>query len=428
MTSLFQSSSKKPEENLGKSQVHEGFSETQRSGDQFMQAITWDGKQKVSMSSVGMPLLTHPQDVIVKVTSCSISGSDSHLFSGEVSGLDRGFVLGHEAMGIIHQKGSQVTNFNLGDRVVIASQLACGDCDFCKRNEFSGCDAACRSKLDKKSQEECHTALAGHVDGGQAEYIRVPIADVNCFKVPDNVPDKKALFLSEALCTALHACDLGEVGENDTVVIWGLGPIGLYTARWAQIKGAKRIIGIDSVAERLALAHNAFKIEVLDRSELSSDQVVERLQELLPNGPDVVIEASGFKAPVSMTGKIQRAVGLVSSKSDTLTELLNVVRKFGRVAIIADYGSVTDHFPIGHLMMKHLTVRSGHTPVQAYFPMVMDAVQSGQIDPTPMISHVIALKDAPLAYEKFASQTEGYIKVFIDLTNGPNGPINTQML
>jgi threonine dehydrogenase-like Zn-dependent dehydrogenase len=385
MTSLFQSSAKKTDEKLGKHPVKEGISETQHSQEEFMQAITWDGKQKVSMSSVGIPILSHPQDVIVKVTSCSIcSGSDSHLFSGEVPGLDKGFVMGHEAMGIIHQKGSQVEKFNLGDRVVIAFDLACGDCDFCKRNEFSGCDATNSSRLTEKTYGQAHSAILGYgrmlgnVDGGQAEYIRVPIADVNCFKVPDDVPDKKALFLSDVLCTALHACDLGEVNEGDTAVIWGLGPIGLYTARWAQIKGAKRIIGIDLVPERLALARNAFKIEVLDRSELSSDQVVERLQELLPNGADVVIEASGFRFPVTTRHKIERAVGLETDTCDTLTELVNVVRKYGRVSIIADYLGTTNHFPIGHLMMKHLTVRSGQTPVQAYFPMVMDAVQSGE--------------------------------------------------
>jgi len=303
--------------------------------------------------------------------------------------------------------------------VVIAFNISCGQCAYCQRGEFSGCDLTNDSKLMEQGYGGAHSAifgysrLLGNVPGSQAEFVRVPIAEVNCFPIPDEVPDEKALFLSDVLCTALHAVDMGEVGSGDTVVIWGLGPIGLYAARWAQIKGAKRVIGVDLVPERLALAKISFGVDILDRSHLKSEEVVKRLQDMVPGGADVVIDAVGFRFPVTTMHRVEKALGLETDSADVLTEAMTVVRKFGRVSVIGDYVGMANHFPVGHIMLKHLTVRAGQTPCQKYFEEVLAAVQSGEVDPTLMVTHRITLDQVPEAYERLSTQSEGWIKVFV---------------
>jgi len=385
-----------------------------------MKAVNYQGAFKVKVEDVPKPSIEHPDDVIVKVTACTIcSGSDSHIYGNAIPGVDKGSILGHEACGVIHAVGANITKFGLGDRVVIAFNIACGKCAFCQRGEFSGCDTTNDSKMMEESYGGAHGAifgysrLLGNVPGSQAEFVRVPFGDVNCFPIPDSVPDSKALFLSDVLCTSLHAVDMGEVKEGDTVIIWGLGPIGLYAAKWAQLRGARRVIGIDLVPERLALAKTAFGVEVLNRAKLSSKDVTDRLHELVPGGADVVIEAVGFRMTSSTLHKIEKAIGLETDPSDILTECMTAVRKYGRVSIIGDYVGFSNHFPIGHIMMKHLTVRSGQTPCQKLFPEVMEAVERGDVDPTLMVTQRITLEQAPEAYEKLYGQKDGWIKVII---------------
>lgn len=407
---------------LGKREVAEGSTQPAVSSDKTMKAIVWAGAKKVAYVDKPKPEITHAKDVIVQVTACSVcSGSDSHLYSGEVVTTDEGFILGHEACGVVAEAGAEVKQFKKGDRVVIAFDVACGDCAFCQRGEFSGCDRTNDSRLFEEMYGGRaagaifgYSRLMGNIPGSQAEFVRVPFADVNCYAIPDDVPDEKALYVSDVLSTALHATDLGEVGEGDSVVIWGLGPIGLYAAAWSKLKGAKRVLAIDKVAERLALARDTFGIEVLDRSDLSSAQVVSKLHDLFPNeGVDVVIDATGFRFAETLVSKFERAVGLATDTPDILTECFTVVRKFGRVAIIADYIGYANHFPLGHVMMKHLTVRSGQCPVQKYFKTVMQALQKHQIDPTLMITHRLTLEQVPHAYEQLFLKKDGYIKVFI---------------
>lgn len=360
----------------GKLHVAEGSTQPAHS-DETMKAIVWLGSKKVACANdVPRPQITHSSDVVVRVTLCSVcSGSDSHLYSGEVPTMDEGFTLGHEACGVVDKVGDDVETLKVGDRVVIAFSVACGNCAFCNRGEFSGCDCTNDSKLFEEMYGGGRPAgaifgysrLVGNIPGSQAEYVRVPFGGVNCLRIPDSVPDEKALFISDVLPTALHATELGEVEEGDTVVIWGLGPIGLFAAQWSKIKKAKRVIGIDLVPERLSIARDALGIEVLDCSALSSAQVVSTLGSLLPppeGGADVVIDATGFRFSETWSDKLQRSIGLEADTPNVLRECLMVVRKFGRVSIIADYLGTTNRFPIGHIMMKHLTVRSGQCPVQ----------------------------------------------------------------
>jgi len=410
---------------MGKNPVAEGTtSEVKYEPGASMKAVTWQAPGRVAVETVPKPAITHDGDVIVKVTSCTIcSGSDSHLYSGQIPGLDVGFIMGHEAMGIIESKGNDVKNFQVGDRVVIAFDVACGCCDMCQRQEFTGCRETNESRMAENLFGHAPSAifgysrLLGNLSGSQAEFVRVPLADVNCFKIPDNIPDEKALYMSDVLCTSLHAVEMGEVKEGDTVCIWGLGPIGLCAARWCQIRGAARVIGIDMVPERLQLAEKALGIEVLDRNMLTTEAVTSRLHELVPGGVDCSIEAAGFRFDMSFFHKMQRAVALETDTPEILLECFKATRPYGVVSIIGDYVGIANQFPIGFIMMKHLKVLSGQCPCQKYFPYVLEKLQDGSIDPTFMITNRIRLEDAPTAYEKLYHQKDGFIKVFIEVAN-----------
>src|SRR5215210_5290187 len=273
----------------GKKPVSEGSTTPIRSESETMRAVTWQGKQNMSVETVPKPVLSHEEDVIVKITACTIcSGSDGHIYAGEIPTMDKGFTVGHEGMGIVTEKSDAVKTLEIGDRVVIAFDIACGKCEHCQKKQYTACETTNDSNLAEDFYGHAPAALFGYsrllgsVPGSQSEYVRVPFADVNCYNVPDSVPDEKALFLSDVLCTSLHAAELGEVSEGDTVAIWGLGPIGLCTARWCQIKGAKCIVGIDMVPERLELARNTLNIETVDRTGLSSQELCDKLKEKEP--------------------------------------------------------------------------------------------------------------------------------------------------
>jgi threonine dehydrogenase-like Zn-dependent dehydrogenase len=406
---------------LGKRSVAEGTSSNPAvEQDEMMKAVVWNGAEKVSVEMVPKPAITHPKDVIVKVTACTIcSGSDTHLYAGLITPTKPGSIMGHEAMGIIESKGDEVKNFQVGDRVVIAFDIACGECDMCQRKEFSACRVTNDSRMAERFFGHApgaifgYSAMLGDVDGSQAEYVRVPLADSTCFAIPDDVPDEKALYMSDVLCTSLHAVEMAEVKEGDTIVIWGLGPIGLCTARWCQIRGAKRVIAVESVPERIRLARHALGIDVLDRANKTSDQVCESLLELVPDGADATIECAGFRYDQSLFHKMQRTLALETDTPEILQECFKITRPYGRVSVIADYIGTSNQFPIGMIMMKHLTVLSGQCPCQKYFPYVLEKLRDGTFDPSFMITHRITLDQVPDAYGHLYRQEDGWIKVFI---------------
>lgn len=410
----------KVDDHLGKNPIGQGSAQPLRSEVETMRAITWQGKKKMAVSTVAKPLITDDKDVIVKITACSVcSGSDGHLYANEIPGMEKGFTVGHEGMGIVEAKGDAVKTLSIGDRVVIAFDIACGECEHCKNKEFSGCEVTNNSKVAEKFYGHSSGALFGYgslmgeTSGSQAEYVRVPFADTNCYKVPEGVPDEKALYLSDVLCTSLHGCEMAELKEGETVAIWGLGPIGLCTARWAQIKGAKRIIGIDMVPERLALAKSALGIEVIDRTGLTSQQVCDKIAEMVPGGVNVAIEAVGFRFAITAKHKVARAVGLETDTPEIIDECLTCIAQNGRVAIVGDYAGYANAFPIGKVMFKQATIRSAQCPCQKYFQYVMEKVQDGTFDPTFMISHRITIDEIPAAYEKLHKKEDGYIKMFV---------------
>jgi len=380
-----------------------------------MHAVVWHGKKQVSYELMPRPLLTHSKDVVVRVTASTICGSDLHLFSGAVPDMKDGDILGHECMGIIDDIGTDVKNFKKGDRVVVAFDIACGECDYCKKEEYSCCDLTNPSKLMEELYGQRISAIFGysHLTGGvpgcQAEYVRVPFADVNCLKIPDDLPDEKALYLSDIVPTAYHGTDIGKVTEGSTVAIWGLGPVGLLTARWCQIRKAKRIIGIDCVPERLELAKK-MGIEIID---FKKNDTVKTLLAMVPGGVDTSIECVGFEWTKSWTHTLERKFGLETDTSDILTELITCTRKCGTVSIIGAYLGTSNQFPIGALMEKSLHVTGGQSFTQKYWKMCLEKIKSGEIDPTFVVSHKAKLSDTPELYKRFYNRENGVIKLFL---------------
>ena len=382
-----------------------------------MKALVWRGSEKVVVADdLPRPRIAHEKDVVVKITATTICGSDLHLYTGSMPTMQSGDILGHEFMGVVHEKGEDVKSLELGQRVVVSFDIACGDCKFCKRDEYSGCEKTNPSNLQQKMMGTRTAALfgfshlTGGIPGGQAEYVRVPYADVNCLRLPDSVPDDKGLFLSDIVPTSFHGTELGDVSVGDTVAIWGLGPIGLLCARWCQIRGAARVIGIDYVKERLDIAKGAIGIEVINFKE---KEVVKTLLEMFPSGVDVAIECAGFDYSTTLKSKIERAVGMETDTADIFTEMFTCVRTFGRVAVIGVYAGFANHFPVGAMMEKSLIVRCGQCPVQKYWKKCLESIESGEIDPTVVVTTRGTLSDAPKLYDLFNHKEQGVVKVFL---------------
>jgi len=381
-----------------------------------MKALIWHGKKDIKYVDKPRPLITDQRDIVLKITATTICGSDLHLFTGAMLDMHDGDILGHEFMGIVEDVGSQVTKIQKGQRVVVAFDIACGTCSYCKREEYTACDTTNPSKLMETMYGHRSAALYGYshltggVPGGQAEYVRVPFADVNCLPIPEGVTDEQVLFLSDVVPTAYHGTELADVKEGSTVAIWGLGPIGLMAARWCQIRKAARIIGIDYVPERLALAQKVLNIETINFKEQDTCKTLEKL---VPGGVDCAIEAAGFEYATTMKHKVERALNLETDACDILTECITSLRKFGTLSIIGVYSGFTNHFPIGAMMEKDLIIKGGQSPTQKYWHMCLAKIQAGELDPTFIITHKLSLADGPALYPKFNDKTDGVIKVFL---------------
>jgi threonine dehydrogenase-like Zn-dependent dehydrogenase len=381
-----------------------------------MHAIVWRGKKTVNYLEKPKPLVTDPTDILLKVTATTICGSDLHLYTGSMLDMQDGDILGHEFMGIVEDVGSEVKKLKKGDRVVVAFDIACGFCDYCKREEYTGCDTTNPSKLietlygHRPSALYGYSHLTGGVPGGQSEYVRVPFADVNCLPIPNDVPDEQALYLSDVVPTAYHGCVMADVKEGSTVGIWGLGPVGLMAARWCQILKAGKIIGIDCVPERLALA-KSLGIEVINFKEESVPKAI--AERFAPGGLDCAIECAGFEYPFTLLHKVERALTLETDTADIFDQMFFVTRKFGTVGVIGVYTGYANHFPVGAMMEKGLMVRGSQSPTQKYWKMALEKIRSKELDPTFIVTHRGTLADAPDLYKKFHGREDGCIKVFL---------------
>ncbi len=389
-----------------------------------MKALCWHGKNDVRVETVPDPTLINPRDAIVRVTSTSICGSDLHLYDGFIPSMHKGDILGHEFMGEIVEVGSAVKTLKVGDRVVVPFPIACGDCFFCGRQLFSLCE---NSNPDTRLAEAfwgrspCgifgYSHMVGGYAGGQAEYVRVPFADVGPIKVPVGLRDEQVLFLSDVFPTGWMAAENCAIQPGDTVAVWGCGPVGQFAIRSALMMGAERVIAIDAVHERLALARGADGVvDIVDHSRVN---VHEALTEMTGGrGPDACIDAVGMEAdPHGLAGRyddLKTRLMLQTDRAVSLRQAILACRNGGTVSVAGVYGGVIDKFPMGAIVNRSLTLKSGQTHVQRYLQRLLDLVVEGRIDPGFIVSHRMALDDAPDGYELFKRKRDGCVKIVLE--------------
>ncbi len=390
-----------------------------------MKAVCWQGIHKVGVEEVPDPRILNPRDAIVKVTKAAICGSDVHLYDGFVPGMMRGDVLGHEFMGEVVEVGSGVSNLTTGDRVVVPFPISCGNCFFCEKEMFSLCENSNpNAKLAEKfwGHSPCgifgYSHLLGGYAGGQAQYVRVPFADVGPIKIPDTLSDEQVLFLSDILPTGYMAAENCNIQPGDTVAVWGCGPVGLFAIKSALLLGAGRVIGIDRFPERLRLAERA-GAEVINYEE---SDVLPTLNELTGSrGPDSCIDAVGMEAHMHGVqhayDKVKQALRMETDRPGVLRQAIQACRNGGTVSVPGVYGGVVDKIPFGAIVNKALTVKSGQTHVQHYMKPLLARIEAGEIDPSFIITHRVSLAEVPDAYMMFRNKEDDCVKVVVDMTH-----------
>ncbi|QGJ70892.1 Glutathione-dependent formaldehyde dehydrogenase [Planctomycetales bacterium 10988] len=388
-----------------------------------MKAVTWHGTNDIRCDKVNDPKIEEPTDAIIRITCSGICGSDLHLMSGNMAGMESGDVIGHEPMGIVEEVGKEVTRLKKGDRVVVPFTISCGHCFFCERQMYSLCDESnpnADQAAEIMGQSPAglfgYSHLLGGFAGGQAEALRVPYADVGPIKVESDLGDEAVVFLSDIFPTGYMAAENADIESGDTVAIWGCGPVAQFCIQSAWLLGAKRVIAIDRVPERLAMAREHGKAEIIDYSK---QDVYETLMEMTSGrGPDRCIDAVGAEAHASntWTATAERAkemVGLNENAPHAINEAIKCCRKGGTLSIPGVYTDTIDGLALGPLMNKALTVKTGQTHVQRYLQPLLKHIEEGDIDPSFVITHRVSLDEAPKAYETFRDKEDGCIKVVI---------------
>ncbi len=388
-----------------------------------MKATCWMGKKKVEVRDVPDPQILNQRDAIVKITSTAICGSDLHLYNGFMPTMQKGDVLGHEFMGEVVEVGRGVSNLKAGDRVVVPFTIACGHCWHCTHDLWSLCEnsnpnAALTEKAMGHSGSGAfgYSHLTGGFAGGQAEYVRVPFADVGPFKIENGLPDDQVLFLSDILPTGYMGAEMCDITPGDTVAVWGCGPVGLFAIKSAFLLGAERVIAIDRFQYRLDMARNLCGAEPLNYEEV--DSVSEALIEMTAGrGPDSCIEAVGLEAhghgPLYAYDRVKQAAGLESDRPIALREAIMACRNGGVVSVIGVFGGFIDKFPMGTVMNRGLTIRSGQCHVHRYMRPLMDRIERGEIDPSMVITHHLPLADAAAGYDIFLNKQDNCEKVVL---------------
>jgi threonine dehydrogenase-like Zn-dependent dehydrogenase len=388
-----------------------------------MKALVWHGTTDIRCDSVPDPQIEHPRDAIIKVTSCAICGSDLHLYDHFMPGMKSGDIMGHESMGEVVEVGSESKGkLKVGDRVVIPFTIICGECEQCKRGNFSVCERTNRNgHIAAKAFGHTtaglfgYTHLTGGYAGGQAEYLRVPFADTTHIKVPDGVSDEKLLFLSDIFPTGWQAAVQCDIQPTDTVAIWGAGPVGQMAIRSAILLGAKQVVVIDRVPERLAMAEAGGAITI----NFDEESVIERLNELTNGkGPEKCIDAVGMEAHAtatidSMYDRVKQATMMETDRPHVLREMAYVCRPAGTLSIPGVYGGLLDKIPFGAIMNKGLTIRTGQTHVNRWTDDLLRRIEEGQIDPSFVITHTVPLDEGPDMYKVFRDKQDGCIKVVL---------------
>ncbi len=387
-----------------------------------MRALRWHGKHDIRCDTVPDPTIEEGRDAIIKVSTCAICGSDLHLFDGFMPTMESGDIMGHEFMGEVVEVGNDNKALHVGDRVVIPFTIFCGECDQCKRGNFSVCERSNRNK-EKADKVFGHTTaglfgyshLTGGYAGGQAEYVRVPMADTTHVKIPDGLTDEQVLFLGDIFPTGWQAAINCDIQPDDTVAIWGAGPVGQMAIRSAVLLGAKQVVVIDRVAERLAMAREGGAITI----NFDEESVLDRLKELTNGkGPEKCIDAVGMESHATrsfdaMYDRVKQAVMLESDRPHVLREMIYVCRPAGILSVPGVYGGLIDKIPFGASMNKGLTWKMGQTHVNRWTDDLLLRIQEGQIDPSFVITHTVPLEDGPGMYKTFRDKEDGCIKVVL---------------
>jgi threonine dehydrogenase-like Zn-dependent dehydrogenase len=389
-----------------------------------MKAVCWMGKNKLETLNVADPVLLNPHDAIIKITRTAICGSDLHLFDGFIPTMESGDILGHEFMGIVEETGKEVHNLQRGDRVVVPFTIACGNCLFCKKQLWSACDNTNRNahmaeKLYGYSGSGLfgYSHMMGGYAGGQAQYARVPFANVGPLKIESDLPDEKVLFLSDIFPTGYMAAENADIQEGDTVAVWGCGPVGQFAIASAFMLGAARVIAIDRFPERLAMARGIGAITV-DYSE-EDVSVLTALKDLTGGiGPDGCIDAVGLEAHSAdlqgLYDRVKVALMLETDRPGVLRQAILAVRKGGTLSIPGVYGGLLDKVPFGAAFGKGINMKMGQTHMHKYMKPLLEKIEHGRIDPSSIISHRITLDQAPDMYKVWRDKKEHVTKIVID--------------
>ena len=388
-----------------------------------MKALTWHGRSDVRCETVPDPTIVDPTDAIVRITSTAICGSDLHLYDGFNHFMEAGDILGHEPMGIVEEVGPEVKRLKRGDRVVIPFTISCGSCWFCQQTLYSLCDTSNRNK-DVAQKVMGHTTaglfgyshLTGGFAGGQAQYLRVPFADVGPVVVHSGLADEQVLFLSDIFPTGWMAAENAEIQPGDTVAVWGCGPVGQFTIQSAWMMGAGRVIAIDAVPERLQMARTVGRAEVIDFKETG---VYDALMEMTGGrGPDRCIDAVGAEAHGASTldalyDKAKSMLMMETERPHVLREAIMCCRPGGTISVPGVYLGFIDKVPIGAFMNKGLTLKAGQTHMQRYLEPLLRRIENGEIDPSFVITHTVPLEQGPDMYRTFRDKEDGCIKVVL---------------
>jgi threonine dehydrogenase-like Zn-dependent dehydrogenase len=385
-----------------------------------MKAVCWEGKKNVQVLSVPDPSIINPRDAILKITTTAICGSDLHLYDGYIPTMKKGDILGHEFMGEVVELGSAVKNLKKGDRVVVPFTIACGNCFFCKRDLWSACDnsnpnAATVETLYGFSGSGLfgYSHMMGGYAGGQAEYVRVPFADVGPVQIPDELSDEQVLFLSDIFPTGYMAAENCNIQPGDTVAVWGCGPVGQFAIKSAYLLGAERVIAIDHIPGRLRMAVEECQAETLN---FDDEHIYQKLSEMTGGlGPDACIDCVGLEAHGTtidaLYDRAKTALYLATDRAHALRQAIRACRKGGTISVPGVYGGFLDKFPFGAAFSKGLTFKMGQTNVHKYLRPLLKFIQDGKIDPSFVITHRLSLNEAASGYSTFKNDKDECIKI-----------------
>jgi threonine dehydrogenase-like Zn-dependent dehydrogenase len=388
-----------------------------------MKANCWYGKYDVRVEEVNDPKILNRRDAVIKITKTAICGSDLHLYNGLIPTMEAGDILGHEFMGEVVECGPEVHRLKIGDRVVVAFPISCGNCFFCQKELFSLCEnsnpnAPLAEKLFGHSPAGLfgYSHMLGGFAGGQAQYARVPFADIGALKIPNGIPDEKVLFLSDIFPTGYMAAENCNIQPGDTVAVWGCGPVGQFAIASAKLLGAERVIAIDRFPERLRMASD--KAGAAATINYEEQSVYETLMEMTGGlGPDACIDAVGMEAHapglLGAYDRVKQSVMLESDRPYVFRQAIMACRKGGTVSVPGVYGGFDDKIPLGSFVNKGLTLKTGQTHVQHYWEPLLQKIEKGDIDPSFVITHRMQLEDAPRGYDIFLNKQQDCIKVVL---------------